>query len=281
MIANLNEMLKKARDGRYAVGAFNFQEFSDLRGIAYAAEAIKSPVILMSSTGVVKFTGPKQLAHAFRGICEGLSVPCALHLDHAKDYELIRECIECGYTSVMIDASDMPFEKNIEATKRIVDIARARGVSVEAELGTIGGKEDGASGGAVEFVDPETVCEFIEKTGVDALAIAIGTIHGFYKEAPNVRFDLIEAVAARTNIPLVMHGGTGLSEDDFKRAIKCGINKVNVGTELKRAFAEAVAGAITAEAKTPDPIKFLGPARDACGRIAAGKMEIFGCAGRG
>ena len=283
MIESMGAILDKAKRGGYAVGAFNFQEYSDMRGIAEAAELKNSPVILMSTTGVVRFTGPRQLAHAFKGICGELRVPCALHLDHAKDIELIKECIRCGYNSVMIDASEMPFYENIETTRRVVCMAKERGVSVEAELGTIGGKEDNALGNSDVMVDPDTVAEFVERTGVDALAIAIGTVHGFYKIAPKLRFDLIEASAARTSVPLVMHGGTGLSEEDFARAIRCGISKVNFGTELKRAFTSAVAGAFNEAGgggAGPDPMKFLKAARDACGAIAAGKMEIFGCAGK-
>jgi len=281
MIENMVSILIKAKEGKYGVGAFNFKEYSDMRGLAEAARENKSPVIMMSSSEVVKFSGAKELAYAYRGICEDLGVPCALHLDHAKDFELIKKCVECGYTSVMIDASEKPFYENIEMTKRVVEIAKKKGVSVEAELGTIGGKEDGISHKVIEFVDPGTVREFVEKTGVDALAIAIGTVHGLYKSDPDLRFDLIEACAAQTDIPLVMHGGTGLSEDDFKRAIACGISKVNVGTELKLAFAKSlVETSNQPNAEKIDPMGYLRPVREVIKTIAAGKMSIFGCVGR-
>ena len=281
MVVGMAEIVKKAKAGGYAVGSFNFKEYSDMRALADAAVMKRSPVIMMSTSGVVKFNGARSLAYAFRGICEELGVPCALHLDHASDFELIKECVMSGYTSVMIDASHLPFNENIEATRRVVDIAKERGVSVEAELGTIGGKEDGASGKKIEFVDPSAVREFIERTGVDALAVAIGTIHGIYKEEPNLRFDLIQTSAACTDTPLVMHGGSGLTEGDFKRAIKCGISKVNVGTELKMAFVKSlIETSGKPGADKLDPMDYLRDARERCRDIAAGKMEIFGCAGK-
>jgi len=274
-------MLKKAKLGKYAVGAFNFKEYSDMKAIAAAAAEQNAPVILMSSAASAKFFGIKEVVYTYRGICEDLPVPCALHLDHAKDPDLIRQCVDAGYTSVMIDASTMPFDKNIETTKRVVDMARNKGVSVEAELGTIEGREDDVVGGAAEFVDPEKVREFVEQTSVDALAIAIGTVHGFYKKTPQLRFDLIEAAAKLTGAPLVMHGGSGLTAYDFKKAIECGISKVNVGTELKHAFSCSLCETASKDnAASIDPMEFMRPVREACKKIAAEKIMIFGSAGR-
>ena len=280
MLVNMREMLKEAKAGGYAAGAFNFKEYSDLKSIAEAAEENDAPVILMSTSAVAEFFGVKPLVYAYRGLCEDMSSPCALHLDHAKDFELIKKCVETGYTSVMIDASEKSFDENVELTKRVVDIAKRRGVSVEAELGRIPGKEDDIAGFASEFVDPGAVAEFVAKTGVDALAIAIGTAHGFYKKAPDIRFDLIEATAAVTDVPLVMHGGTGLTEQDFIKAIASGISKVNVGTELKRAFSDALVNTAAAEnAVGIDPMDYMKPVRESCKKIVASKMKIFGCAG--
>ena len=281
MLANLNDMLKKAKNGKYAVGAFNFKEYSDMKSITAAAAEQNAPVILMSSTASAKFFGIKEVVYTYKGLCEDLRIPCALHLDHAKDLELIKLCIDAGYTSVMIDASTMPFDKNIETTKKVVDMAQKKGVSVEAELGTIEGKEEDVVGGAAEFVDPEKVREFVAKTSVDALAIAIGTVHGFYKKTPRLRFDLIEASAALTEAPLVMHGGSGLTEYDFKKAIGCGVSKVNVGTELKHAFSCSLCDTASKDNATGiDPMEFMRPVREACKKIAAEKIIIFGSADR-
>ena len=281
MIENICDMLNRAKKEKYGVGAFNFKEYSDLKAIIAAAAECKSPAILMSTSSVAKFFGVKELVYTFRGLCEDLDVPCALHLDHATDYDLIKKCIESGYTSVMIDASTKPLDENIEITKRVVEIAKKHGVSVEAELGTIAGREDNITAHETEFVDPETVGRFVKETSVDALAIAIGTVHGFYKKEPDLRFDLIEAVCGKTDIPLVMHGGSGLSEADFKKAISCGISKVNVGTELKHAFKTALCEAAEKYSNTnTDPMEFLKPVREACKKIAAEKMAIFGCKGR-
>jgi ketose-bisphosphate aldolase len=281
MITNMNEMLRKAKEGRYAVGAFNFNEFSDLKGIVAGAVESNAPVILMSSVSAVSFNGVREVAYAFRSLCEEISIPCVLHLDHAREFEIVKKCIEQGFTSVMIDASTKPIDENIEITKRVVDLADKYNVSVEAELGTVAGKEDDIVGDEGECVNPETVADFISKTGIDALAVGIGTVHGFYKKAPKLRFDLIEEVASLTGVPLVMHGGSGLSVDDFKKSIHCGISKVNVGTELKHAFASQLCKAAEKfKSDSMDPRDFLKPVREVCKAITVEKMAIFDCIGK-
>jgi len=281
MITNINKMLEKAKSEKYAVGAFNFNEFSDLKGIVSAAAECNAPVILMASVSTVKFFGIRETIYAYMSLCEDVSVPCALHLDHArvKDYEIIQQCIGNGFTSVMIDESTKPIDKNIEITKQVVAMAQKYSVSVEAELGTVAGREDKIFGDKAEFIDPDTVVDYVRKTNIDALAVGIGTAHGFYKETPNLRFDLIEEVAGLTGVPLVMHGGTGLSEDDFRKAIACGISKINVGTELKHAFAKELCDASARlQSDNMDPREFLKPVREACKQITMGKLAIFGCA---
>jgi len=281
MIVNMNEMLTRAKKEHYAVGAFNFNELSDLTGIVTAAVNSNSPVILMASTGTLEFFGIKEAAYAFKGMCENVDVPCALHLDHAKEFGLVKECLEAGFTSVMIDASTKSFDENIEITKRVADLAKKYGASTEAELGTVPGKEDNIDGKLMEFVDPDQVCEFIAKTGIDALAVGIGTVHGFYKKEPNLQFDLINEVAALTDVPLVMHGGTGLSEDDFKKVVACGIKKINVGTEIRHAFAlQLYKSSNEYYSDNMDPRNILLPVRKVCEEIVTGKMRIFGCSGK-
>jgi len=276
----MKSMLQTAKRGKYGVGAFNFNDFDDAAGIAEAAKATGSPVILMTSEKAAAFIGPAVAAGIARGLAESMGAPCALHLDHAKNFDFICECVRAGYTSVMIDASEMPFHENIKTTKKVADFAKGYDVSVEGELGTIGGKEDGIHGKA-ELIDPSMAAEYVEKTGVDALAAGIGTVHGFYKSEPAIRFDLISEVARLTDAPLVMHGGTGVSEADFKRAIECGIVKVNVGTELKHVFTRALRECAAALPEEDIEVKrYMSRVREACKRVAEGKMAIFGCAGK-
>ena len=280
MIENMNGMLKKAKQGKYGVGAFNFNEFTDLKALVHAAAENSAPVILMASGGTVKFFGIKEIVHAYRCLAEDTGAACALHLDHCKDIELLETCVNAGFTSVMIDASTKPFDENAEITKRVVEIAHGKGVSVEAELGTVAGREEDIVGGEAEYINPGKVGEFIEKTGIDALAVGIGTVHGFYKQEPHIRFDLIEEIAGLTDTPLVMHGGTGLSVEDFQRAIRCGISKVNVGTELKFSFSSRLCEIAKEKGPEGDPRDFMRAVYEGSKTIAAGKMKIFGCAGK-
>ncbi|MCL2707635.1 MAG: class II fructose-bisphosphate aldolase [Defluviitaleaceae bacterium] len=278
--ANLSEMLRKAKSGGYAVGAFNFNGYADLKGIIEAANECGAPVVCMASSGTVKSMGARGIACAFGGMALDSRVPCALHYDHGKDVETIRLCVEAGFTSVMIDASTKPFDENVEATRRVIEIAKRRDVSVEAELGTVAGREDDVVNGEAELIEPSAVLEFIERTGIDALAIGIGTVHGIYKQKPNIRFDLIERIAALTPTPLVMHGGTGLSEHDFKNAIERGICKVNVGTEIKNAFSRRLCELAESGGRNLDPRVFMDEVGAAAKSIVMGKLEIFGCVGK-
>ena len=281
MYVNMKDMLKKAKSEKYGVGAFNFNDFSDAMGIVDAAEQCSSPVILMTSARVAKIIGPAAAVGIVKGLSERLSVLCTLHLDHAKDFKFICDCIRAGYTSVMIDASDKSFYENIEDTKRVVDFARDYGVTVEGELGTVGGKEDDISN-SIQYVDPGLIAEYVEKTGVDALAVGIGTVHGFYKSEPKLRFDLIYEAASLTYVPLVLHGGTGVSNEDFKKAITNGITKLNVGTELKYTFTSTLRNcAKELPEKDIDPRSFMQPVRLACQKAAEEKMKVFGCVGKG
>lgn len=279
----LKEILKGTRENRYAVGAFNFNSYEDLQGIINGALRKKSPVIVMASMGAVKYIGARTTAYMVRGIAEAVSIPVCLHLDHATDMELIRTCIDLGFTSVMIDASADTYEDNIQKTKEIVRYASSKGCSVEAELGRIGGREEHISvdEDSAFFTAPDTVPRFVKETGIDALAIAFGTAHGFYKKEPKLDFERIRTIAKITEIPLVMHGGTGVSIEGFRKGIEAGISKVNVGTELKAAYVSALRDAVTENPQEGDPRKYMKCVKERCCKIVEEKLEIFGCAGRG
>lgn len=281
-LVTLKSVLSPAQRGKYAVGAFNFNGIEDARGIIDAAVEMDSPVIMMTSSGALKYIGEDGVAAYIRELVRTVSVPVVLHLDHCTDLDTLYKCVDSGYTSVMIDASSKPYEENIAITRKAVHYARKFGVSVEAELGRIGGREGkiGVSERNSMLTDPDTVPEFCEATDIDALAIAIGTAHGFYKEEPKLDFDRISKIRSLTDTPLVMHGGTGVPEQDFVRSIACGMAKINVGTELRYCCSQI---AHKNCAKLPDEIdirKLVGSGREAVKEIAAHKMSLFGCAGK-
>lgn len=234
-LVTLKSVLHEAQKGKYAVGAFNFFTLENLRGIIKGARDLDSPVIAMASVGALKVMGEKIVVSMTRNLAEEYGQEVVLHLDHATDYDLIRRCIDLGFTSVMIDASQKSYEENVEITQRVVSYASKYGVSVEAELGHVGGVEDHISVDERDalFTVPEDAKRFVDETGIDALAVAVGTVHGFYKSEPDIDFDRIRSIRALTNIPLVLHGGTGVSDGDLAKAIELGITKINVGTELK------------------------------------------------
>lgn len=273
---------------RYAVGAFNFSTIPEMVGLVEGARTKNAPVILMASLGAIKYIGSLELiAETAKGIAKTYpEVPICLHLDHATNMEQIRQAVVAGFTNVMIDASQEEFEVNIAKSKEIADFAHnhspygINGCSVEAELGMLAGHEDNIhveeTGKA--YTDPALVAEFVTKTGIDALAVAIGTAHGFYKAAPEIQFDLLKAIRKETNIALVLHGGTGVPEDDFRKCVAMGMSKINVGTGLKKVYTDAVREAIKTLPETEyDPRKIAGPGRRAIADEIAGKCDLFNC----
>ncbi|MGE5494839.1 MAG: class II fructose-1,6-bisphosphate aldolase [Burkholderiales bacterium] len=282
-LVTLKEVLKGTRENGYAVGAFNFNSYEDAQGIINGAVAKKAPVIVMASMGAVKYIGLKTTAYMIKGMAESVDIPVCLHLDHATDHDMIKACINAGFTSVMIDASMKSYEENIAETSSVVEYASKFGCSVEAELGKVGGKEDNVDTDEPEaaFTDPADVPRFVRETGLDALAIAIGTVHGFYKSEPKLDFEKLAAIAKVTDVPLVLHGGTGVPVEDFKKAIKLGMSKINVGTELKATYAKAVRESLAAKPNEIDPRKFMGAVKDRCSEVVQEKIDIFGCANRG
>ena len=262
------------------VGAFNFNSYEDAQGIINGAAEKKAPVILMASAGAVKYIGVKQTAYMVKGMAESVDIPVCLHLDHATSMDLIKACIDAGFTSVMIDASKKAYEENIRESALVARYAGKTGCSVEAELGRVGGKEEDVivKEGKDTYTNPNDVPRFVKETGIDALAIAFGTAHGFYKKEPNLDFELIKTVAGITDIPLVMHGGTGVPPEGFKKAIASGISKVNVGTELKATYVNTLRDVVKKNPNEADPRNYLKAVKEQCAEVVKGKIDIFGCA---
>ena len=286
MLVSAKDMLEKAREGKYAVGQFNINNLEWTKSVLLTAEELKSPVILGVSEGAGKYmTGFKTVAAMVEAMMEELNitVPVALHLDHGT-YDGCYKCIKAGFSSIMFDGSHYPIEENIEKTKELVKVAHAMGLSLEAEVGSIGGEEDGVVG-LGECADPQE-CKAIADLGIDFLAAGIGNIHGKYPENwPGLRFDVLEQVkAAVGDMPLVLHGGTGIPEDMIKKAISLGVAKINVNTECQLSFAAATREYIEAgkdqKGKGFDPRKLLAPGADAIRATVKEKMELFGSDGK-
>lgn len=286
MLVNATDMLNKAREGKYAVGHFNINNLEWAKSILFTAQEMNSPVILGVSEGAGKYMGGfKVVADMVKALVESLNitVPVALHLDHGT-YEGCYKCIKAGFSSIMFDGSHYPIEENVEKTKELVAITRALGMSLEAEVGSIGGEEDGVIG-AGECADPDE-CKAIADLGVDMLAAGIGNIHGKYPANwKGLSFETLEAVKAKVgNMPLVLHGGTGIPEDMIKKAISLGVAKINVNTECQLAFAEATRKYIEAgkdlEGKGFDPRKLLAPGSEAIKATVREKINLFGSAGK-
>lgn len=282
MLVSAKEMLDKAKAGHYAVGQFNINNLEWTKAILLTAQECNSPVILGVSEGAGKYmTGFKTVAAMVKAMVEELNitVPVALHLDHGT-YEGCQKCVEAGFSSIMFDGSHYPIEENVEKTKELVKLAHDHGMSIEAEVGAIGGEEDGVVG-AGECADPME-CKAIADLGVDMLAAGIGNIHGIYPENwQGLSFETLDAVQQQTGaMPLVLHGGTGIPDDMIKKAITLGVAKINVNTECQLSFAEATRKYIEAgedqQGKGYDPRKLLAPGTEAIKATVKEKMELFG-----
>lgn len=286
MLVNAAEMLKKAKAGHYAVGQFNINNLEWTKAILLTAQENNSPVILGVSEGAGKYMcGYKTVAGMVNGMLEELNitVPVALHLDHGS-YEGCLKCVEAGFSSIMFDGSHYPIEENVAKTKELIAICREKGMSLEAEVGAIGGEEDGVVGQG-ECADPEE-CKMIADLGVDMLAAGIGNIHGKYPaDWAGLSFETLDAIQKLTGkLPLVLHGGTGIPDDMIKKAIDLGVAKINVNTECQLVFAEATRKYIEAgkdlEGKGYDPRKLLKPGAEAIIDKVKEKMELFGSVGK-
>ena len=286
MLVSATEMLKKAKEGKYAVGQFNINNLEWTKSILLTAQELNSPVILGVSEGAGKYmTGFKTVAAMVKAMDEelGITVPVALHLDHGS-YEGCYKCIKAGFTSIMFDGSHYPIEENIAKTSVLVNVAHNLGLSIEAEVGSIGGEEDGVIG-AGECADPNE-CKAIADLGVDMLAAGIGNIHGKYPDNwAGLSFETLAAVQEKTGVmPLVLHGGTGIPEDMIKKAISLGVSKINVNTECQLSFQEATRKYIEEgkdqQGKGFDPRKLLAPGAEAIKATVKEKMELFGSVGK-
>lgn len=281
-LVSMNEFLPKAKEKKFAVGQFNMNNLEFAQAIVDAATELKSPFIYGVSEGALKYMGIEFTVAIAEAAAKKSGLPIALHLDHGSSFEVAMACIRAGFSSVMFDGSHHPFEENIRMTKEIVKAAHAMGVSVEGELGTIGGVEDDISVDeeSASLAKPEEAIRFYEETGVDALAIAVGTAHGMYKGEPNIRFDIIEEVASKIPVPIVLHGGSGVPDEAIRKAIEKGVGKINVNTENQVACTDTIREVLANNSSVYDPRKYLGPARDAMVEVVKAKIELFGSAGQ-
>ncbi|MFV8826301.1 class II fructose-1,6-bisphosphate aldolase [Alkalihalobacterium sp. APHAB7] len=280
-LVSMTEMLKKAKAEKYAVGQFNLNNLEFTQAILLAAEEEKSPVICGVSEGAARYMGGfKTVVNMVKSLMEdyNITVPVAIHLDHGSSFEKCVEAIHAGFTSVMIDGSHHPLEENIALTNKVVAVAHALGVSVEAELGRIGGQEDDLVVDEAEaaYAIPSECEQLVRETGVDCFAPALGSVHGPYKGEPNLGFDRMKEIDELVGIPLVLHGGTGIPTKDVQKAIEYGHAKINVNTESQISSAKAVREVLAEKPDLYDPRKFLGPARDAIKETVKGKMREFG-----
>jgi ketose-bisphosphate aldolase len=276
-LSDMKSLLVTARERGYAVGAFTVWDMESVQAVVGAAESLKLPVIAQVGPWEADFAGAELLAEIVKHIALRASVPVALHLDHGESFERAMQAIHCGFTSVMIDVSNLPFDENAAITREVAKCAHAAGVSVEGEIGMVGGGIHSVegSGGEPPMTDPEEAARFVNETGVDALAVAIGNAHGFYRAPPKLDFDRLAQVAGKVTVPLVLHGGTGIPDDAIREAIKRGIAKINICTEFVSAFGKAFQDVQS----RPDfaynvPKLFAEPRRQAK-RLITDKMQLF------
>jgi len=274
----MTDMLNKALEGKYAVGQFNINNLEWTQAILGAAQEEQSPVILGVSEGAARHMGGfYTVVKMVEGLVHDMkvTVPVAIHLDHGSSVEKCKEAIDAGFTSVMIDDSHSPIDTNIETTKAVVEYAHSKGVSVEAEVGTVGGQEDDVIGD-VMYAKLDECVRIVKETGIDTLAPALGSVHGPYKGEPNLGFKEMEEIRDATNLPLVLHGGTGIPTHDIEKAISLGTSKINVNTENQISFAKVVREVLAEKPEAYDPRVFIAPGREAIKQTVIGKMREFG-----
>lgn len=298
-----SSLLKAAQKGRYAVGAFNINNLEIMQAIVWAAEKQKSPAILQTSEGAIKYAGLDDIYSLISTAAKVSKMPFAIHLDHGRDLDTIKKCIKIGYTSIMFDGSHLPFDENIATTKKVVRWAHAKKISVEAELGTIGGAEDLVSAKKIIYTEPDNALEFVKKTKTDSLAIAIGTSHGAYKFKGAAKLDIgrLRIIHELVSIPLVLHGASGVPhwlvkkaekygaclkdpegvpDAQISRAIPYGICKINTDTDLRLAFDAGIREFLATQCGDFDPRHILGAARGMMQQIVEQRMELFGSRGK-
>ena len=279
MYTTSKDMILKAREGGYAVPAFNAENMEMVQAIVEAAEEMNSPVMIQTTPTTVNYITREMAFAMVKTVADKAKVPVALHLDHCEKYEDVVAAMEAGYSSVMIDASKLPYEENVEVTKKVVEAAKNYGATVEAELGTVGGKENNVKSASVIYTDPDEALDFSERTGVDIFAVAIGTAHGFYKGEPKLNFELLDTIRHTVKVPLVLHGGSGIPDEMIRRTVELGISKVNFATELRAAMTEAVRVALE-DGSIIDPKKFMGKGRTAVKELCIHKIKLCGSDGK-
>lgn len=300
MLLTNKEILASATAGKYGVGAFNIHNLESLQAVVTAAREENSPVIVAVTPSAIKYAGLTNLAKIVKTAAENASVQMSLHLDHGKGVEIITKCVDAGFTSVMIDGSHMDFEENVSLTKKVIELAHVKGVSVEAELGRLAGVEEvSVEEKEAILTDPEAAKEFVERTNVDALAVAIGTSHGAYKfkGEPKLDFKRLTEIREKVDVPLVLHGASGvpawiiekatiygaqlagakgMPDESIKQAVRLGIAKINIDTDLRLAFTATIREVLATTPTQFDPRKILGPAREAMKDVVKNKMRLFG-----
>ncbi|WP_123052911.1 tagatose bisphosphate family class II aldolase [Clostridium sp. JN-1] len=277
-IVTTKEMLEKAQRENYAVPAFNIHNLETMQVVVETAAEMKSPVIAAGTPGTIEYAGGDYLVAIAGTASKKYDIPIALHLDHFEDIDKIKEYVDTGFTSAMIDASKEDFENNISKVKKVVEYAHAKGSVVEAELGKLGGVEDNLVVNEKDamYTNPDSAKEFVERTGIDSLAVAIGTAHGLYKGKPKLDFDRLKEIRAKVDIPLVLHGASDVPEDLVKKAIKFGICKVNIATDLKIPFSNAVKQYFKENPDANDPRKYMTPGKEAMKKVVIAKIKMCG-----
>lgn len=271
MIVRGSELLIKAKREGYAIPAFNVDNLESVLGVLNAVSLLSKPVIIQTIPRTLKYGGIATYSALVKANYKG-GADIAIHLDHGGDLQVCKDCIDAGYTSVMIDGSMLEFDKNVELTKQVVDMAHASGVCVEAELGTIGGKEE--TEGQIKYTEVDEAVKFVEMTGVDSLAIGVGTAHGVYKGTPHIAIDRIKEIADVVDIPLVLHGASGLSDEVITDCIKAGISKINFATHLRQAFTKGLKEGLASEGATYDPKTYLPYAIKAVQDVATDIIKL-------
>jgi len=283
MLVHIKKLVKNAQKDGYAIGAFNITNFESVLAVAQAAVKADSPAIIQVSESAIQYMGLKPITHIVSTVAKNvaINVPIALHLDHGASFDTVFECISAGFTSVHIDASNLPLDENINLTKQVVRVARAKSVWVQGEVGSIAGSSGDIASRLekIPLAKLDEVVKFVKETGVDTIAAAVGTAHGVY-ENENIIFSLLKAIKKQIKIPFVLHGASGVNDIKIKKAIKEGVNIINIGTDLKLAFCKALIKNCLKNKKETDPRNLLKPTISAVEQVVFEKMKLFGSAGR-
>lgn len=281
-LVTTEKMLLDAQKGGYAVGAFNVENMEMVQAVISAAAELNSPVILQTTSSTLKYATPELFFANTKAEAEKVNIPVAIHLDHGNCFDIAMKAFHAGYTSIMIDGSHGSFEENVEISKRVVDVAHTSNIPVEAELGKVGGKEDDLDGGDENpYTDPKLAARFVQLTGIDSLAVAIGTAHGIYKGVPKLDKKRLAEIKKEVSVPLVLHGTSGVPDEDVKDCIKLGICKVNYATDLRIAFTDGVKNYLSQNSNEFDPKKYNSVGREYVKEYVKQKIQVMGSKGKG